>query len=88
MTAPRSSWATDPMPDELDRRRNLGTGSHDDPLEIKERESVVAAALAELNSDQRAALVLVCASGTGRSRRARGRARLVPLLTDLERAGE
>lgn len=97
------SRATEPMPDELDRRRNLSTGSHDDPLEIKERESVVAAALAELNADQRAALVLVdmqgysveeaaqilvCAPGTVKSRCARGRARLVPLLADLERAGE
>ncbi len=97
------SRATEPMPDELDRRRNLSTGSHDDPLEIKERESVVAAALAELNADQRAALVLVdmqgysveeaaqilvCAPGTVKSRCARGRARLVPLLADLDRAGE
>lgn len=97
------SRATEPMPDELDRRRNLSTGSYDDPLEIKERESVVAAALAELNADQRAALVLVdmqgysveeaaqilvCAPGTVKSRCARGRARLVPLLADLERAGE
>ena len=99
----RTAQDLDPSDVELDRRRNLSTRSHDDPLEIKDRESVVAAALAELNSDQRAALVLVdmqghaveeaaqilvCAPGTVKSRCARGRARLVPLLADLERAGE
>jgi RNA polymerase sigma-70 factor, ECF subfamily len=70
-----------------------------DPVEIKEQRSVVAAALGTLNPDQRAALVLVdmegysveeaaqilgCAPGTIKSRCARGRARLLPLLSHLK----
>jgi RNA polymerase sigma-70 factor (ECF subfamily) len=70
-----------------------------DPVEIKEQRSVVAAALGALNADQRAALVLVdmegysveeaaeilgCPPGTIKSRCARGRARLLPLLIRLE----
>jgi len=70
----------------------------EDPVETGQQRVDVAAALARLNPDERAALVLVdmqgysmaeaavisrCAPGTVKSRCARGRARLVPLLTDL-----
>ena len=87
--------AAEPMPDDLDRAAEFGTTAGGDPLEAREQRSVVAAALAQLNPDQRAALVLVdmegysveeaarmlgCAPGTIKSRCARGRARLVPLL--------
>jgi RNA polymerase sigma-70 factor (ECF subfamily) len=63
----------------------------------------VGAALARLNPDQRAALVLVdmegysveeaavilgCAPGTVKSRCARGRAKLVPMLAHLTEAEE
>ena len=72
-----------------------------DELEIKEQQAQVAAALGKLNADQRAALVLVdmegysvqeaaqmlgCAPGTIKSRCARGRARLMPLLAHLRGA--
>jgi RNA polymerase sigma-70 factor, ECF subfamily len=71
-----------------------------DPGEIKEQRSLVAAALDTLNADQRAALMLVemegypvedaeilgCARRTVKSRCARGRARLLPLLSHLKQA--
>ncbi len=97
------SRAADPLPDDLDRVGDLATTGGADPLEAREQQSVVAAALAQLNPDQRAALVLVdmegysveeaaailgCAPGTIKSRCARGRARLVPLLADLERTDD
>ncbi len=93
--------ATEPLPDDLDRHRDLASTGEPDPLETRERASVVSTALAQLNPDQRAALVLVdmqgysveeaaqilgCAVGTVKSRCARGRARLVPLLSGLDRA--
>ena len=71
-------------------------------MEIKEQRGAVAAALGALNPDQRAALVLVdmegysveeaaqilgCAPGTVKSRCARGRARLLPLLIHLKSGG-
>jgi RNA polymerase sigma-70 factor (ECF subfamily) len=89
---------TEPLPENLDRWRRLGSTMTKDPVEIKEQRSVVAAALGTLNADQRAALVLVdmegysvdeaaqilsCAPGTVKSRCARGRARLLPLLRHL-----
>ncbi len=89
---------TKPLPENLDRSRKMGVITKD-PVEIKEQRSVVAAALGSLNADQRAALVLVdmegysveeaaqilgCAPGTVKSRCARGRARLVPLLSHLK----
>ena len=67
-------------------------------MEEREQHDAVVAALGTLNPDQRAALVLVdmqgysvdeaarvlgCAPGTVKSRCARGRARLVPLLGHL-----
>jgi RNA polymerase sigma-70 factor, ECF subfamily len=69
-----------------------------DAVEIKEQRSRVAAALDTLNADQRAALMLVemegypvedaeilgCARRTVKSRCARGRARLLPLLSHLK----
>jgi RNA polymerase sigma-70 factor, ECF subfamily len=69
-----------------------------DPVEARETALEVAAALARLPAEQRAALVLVdmegysvaevaailgCAEGTVKSRCARGRARLLPLLGHL-----
>lgn len=95
--------ATEPFPDDLDRAGQLGTQTQDDPLELKEQRSDLAAALHHLNADQRAALVLVdmegysveeaaailgCAVGTIKSRCSRGRARLVPLLRHLRLADE
>jgi RNA polymerase sigma-70 factor (ECF subfamily) len=100
------SRAAEPLPEETDRRGRTSAENPNDPLELKERQRSVADALGHLNADQRAALVLVdmegysveeaaailgCATGTIKSRCARGRARLVPLLTDLRatnRAGE
>jgi RNA polymerase sigma-70 factor (ECF subfamily) len=91
--------AADPLPTDPDRAAELGTTADAlDPLEAKEQRAEVNAALARLNADQRAALVLVdmegysveetarilgCAVGTVKSRCARGRARLVPLLRHL-----
>lgn len=89
--------AADPLPEDLDRLPDLGV-IPDDPVLASQQRSDVLAALGELNPDQRAALVLVdmqgypveeaalilgCAPGTVKSRCARGRARLVPLLADL-----
>jgi len=89
----------DPLPEDLDRAGELGR-AEPDPLEAAERHDQVAAALGVLNPDQRAALVLVdmygypvdeaaailgCAAGTVKSRCARGRAKLVPLLAPLNR---
>jgi RNA polymerase sigma-70 factor (ECF subfamily) len=93
--------AVEPMPDDLDRRTDFATDAESDPLVVQEDRSVVARALAQLNADQRAALVLVdmegysvdeaagllgCAPGTIKSRCARGRAKLVPLLAHLRSA--
>lgn len=90
--------AADPLPDDLDRATRLGVLPERDAMEEQERHDAVVAALATLNPDQRAALVLVdmqgypveeaalilgCAPGTVKSRCARGRARLVPLLGHL-----
>ena len=92
------SRPSESLPDDPDRRPELSAPAIDDPIEAKEQESMVAAALATLNPDQRAALVLVdmegypvdeaaqllgCAPGTVKSRCARGRARLLPLLVGL-----
>ena len=85
-------------PENIDRSRKMGLITKD-PVEIKEQRSV-AAALGTLNADQRAALVLVdmegysveeaaqilgCAPGMVK-RCFRGRARLLPLLSDLQQA--
>lgn len=88
----------DPLPEDPDRAVELGIIPESDDLEIKERRADVANALAQINADQRAALVLVdmegysveeaarilgCATGTIKSRCSRGRAKLVPLLSHL-----
>ncbi len=86
---------SEPLPEDADRVGELATVTGPDPIERREDQSVVAAALATLNPDQRAALVLVdmegysveeaagmlgCPVGTVKSRCARGRAKLLPLL--------
>jgi len=93
------SGETEPFPEDLDRWSRMGTTLIKDPVEMKEQRGIVAAALGVLNADQRAALVLVdmegysleeaarilgCAPGTVKSRCARGRARLLPLLSHLK----
>ena len=91
------SRAAEPLPEDLDRAPQLGVVAGD-PIEAEQQRVDVTAALGRLNPDQRAALVLVdmqgysveeaatilhCAPGTVKSRCARGRAKLVPLLADL-----
>lgn len=92
---------TEPLPDEEDRLPGgMAPVATDDPAEVSERRADVMAALATLNDEQRAALVLVdmegysvddaaailgCAPGTVKSRCSRGRAKLVPLLTQYRR---
>jgi RNA polymerase sigma factor (sigma-70 family) len=92
---------TEPLPSQEDRMAELGIAPEADPAEVLEARSTVLEALEHLKPEQRAAIVLVdmegysvqeaasileCAEGTVKSRCARGRARLVPLLTAL-RAG-
>lgn len=99
----RKAKATEPIPDGEDRMAALGTDREDDAAEVSERRADIFAALATLNEDQRAALVLVdmegysveeaaeilgCAPGTVKSRCSRGRIRLVPLLTQYRRNPE
>ena len=90
--------AADALPEDLDRVPLLGVEPPADPVEAAEQRDQVLAALGRLNPDQRAALVLVdmegysveetatilgCAPGTVKSRCARGRAKLAPLLKEL-----
>jgi RNA polymerase sigma-70 factor (ECF subfamily) len=98
----RKARPTDPLPEEEDRVGALADAtSAGDPAEAGERRADVLSALAELNEDQRTAVVLVdmegysidevaelmdCAPGTVKSRCARGRARLVPLLSQYRSA--
>lgn len=92
----RKARPTEPLPDQEDRAVELTVKAAEDPAEVSERRTDVMAALALLSGDQRAALVLVdmegysvdeaakildCPAGTVKSRCSRGRARLVPLLT-------
>jgi RNA polymerase sigma factor (sigma-70 family) len=91
----RQVRAADPLPEEEDRAAELAGPVEEDPAEIRERQVDVLNALKQLNPDQRSALVLVdmegysieeaaailgCAPGTVKSRCARGRAKLLPLL--------
>lgn len=92
---------TDPLPDSTDRSVHLaGTGP--DPADSVATRLDVEAALATLPAEQRAALVLVdmegvpvtevaemlgCAVGTVKSRCARARAKLLPLLMPQQREG-
>ncbi|QGN35706.1 RNA polymerase sigma factor SigM [Microlunatus sp. Gsoil 973] len=91
--------ATEPLPVDSDRAEELAAEAGSvDPVVANEERADIASALQQLNPDQRAALVLVdmegysveeaarmlgCAVGTVKSRCARGRARLVPLLKHL-----
>jgi RNA polymerase sigma-70 factor, ECF subfamily len=90
--------AADALPEDLDRSPQLAVDEPTDPVEAAEQRDQVIAALDRLNVDQRAALVLVdmqgysveeaatilgCAPGTVKSRCARGRAKLAPLLEPL-----
>ncbi|CAI9403842.1 RNA polymerase sigma factor SigM [Aestuariimicrobium sp. T2.26MG-19.2B] len=95
--------ATQPMPDNPDHDPTLAVaGDLQDEFSDKETAADVARALASINADQRAALVLVdmqgysvdeaaamlgCAPGTVKSRCSRGRARLAPLLAHLREDG-
>jgi RNA polymerase sigma-70 factor (ECF subfamily) len=97
----RTSKATSPLPETEDRIPELAhRGRADDPAEVSERRADVLAALNQLTPEQRSALVLVdmegysveeaaqildCAPGTVKSRCSRGRARLVPLLSQYRR---
>ena len=90
---------TEPLPEDPDRAEALAAENDPtDPVLANEERADIASALQQLNADQRAALVLVdmegysveeaarmlgCAVGTVKSRCARGRARLVPLLKHL-----
>lgn len=90
------SRPTDPFPEDEDRLAALAdTRVPHDPVGASERRTDVMNALDQLTEEQRTALVLVdmegysveevaamvdCAPGTVKSRCARGRARLVPLL--------
>jgi RNA polymerase sigma-70 factor (ECF subfamily) len=85
----------DPLPEDEDRAAELAGPVEEDAAEVRERRLDVLNALKQINVDQRSALVLVdmegysieeaaailgCAPGTVKSRCARGRARLLPLL--------
>ncbi len=93
----RAVRAADPLPED-DRAAELAADRPPDPAEMHEQRIDIMTALQTLNPDQRAAIVLVdmegysveeaaaildCAPGTIKSRCARGRAKLVPLLTHL-----
>jgi RNA polymerase sigma-70 factor, ECF subfamily len=90
--------AAEALPDDPDRSAELGVEEPVDPVEAQQQRDQIFDALGRLNPDQRAALVLVdmqgysvdeaatilgCAPGTVKSRCARGRARLAPLLAGL-----
>ncbi|HZA04298.1 MAG TPA: RNA polymerase sigma factor SigM [Propionibacteriaceae bacterium] len=90
--------AADALPEDLDRSSRLGVDQPVDPMELADQRDQVTAALDRLNADQRAALVLVdiqgysveeaatilgCAPGTVKSRCARGRAKLAPILAAM-----
>ena len=91
----------DALPDDLDHLAELGTAPQVDPVLEREERIDVASALGTLTAEQRAAIVLVdmegysvdeaatlldCPPGTVKSRCARGRARLLPLLAHLRAA--
>jgi RNA polymerase sigma-70 factor (ECF subfamily) len=95
----RKARPTQPLPDR--EEADLGEPAGD-PAESTERRSLIMAALAQLSEDHRRAVVLVdmegysvdeaahllgCPVGTVKSRCARGRARLVPLLRELRAHG-
>jgi RNA polymerase sigma-70 factor, ECF subfamily len=90
--------AADPLPDHVEEAGELAGPEQPDVAERLAERTAVLAALRTLPEEQRQALVLVdmegysvaevasllgCAQGTVKSRCARGRARLVPLLAPL-----
>lgn len=93
---------TEAMPEDLDRDPSLASNeSHDERIEQLETRQGVLDALTQISADQRAAIVLVdmqgysveeaatmlgCPTGTIKSRCARGRAKLAPLLQHLREA--
>jgi RNA polymerase sigma-70 factor, ECF subfamily len=94
----RKARPAEPLPDDVDRMEELGETLDEDPAAAIEQRSAVLRALRTLPEPQRAALVLVdmegypveeaarilgCAVGTIKSRCARGRAKLLPLLRHL-----
>jgi RNA polymerase sigma-70 factor (ECF subfamily) len=94
----------DPLPDDLETRLRTPSSVDPAAVAVAdERRDLVLAALSQLPAEQRAALVLVdmegypvadvavmldCAVGTVKSRCARGRARLAPLLGVLREGGD
>jgi RNA polymerase sigma factor (sigma-70 family) len=97
----RKTRPTEPLPDDEDRMEALGEQPDHDPAATVEERSAVLHALRTLPEPQRSAIVLVdmegysveeaarilgCAVGTIKSRCARGRAKLLPLLRHLRRA--
>lgn len=91
--------AADPLPEDPDRAAEMSVADNVDQIEVKERRADVTRALNQINADQRSALVLVdmegysveeaaqilgCATGTIKSRCARGRSKLLPLLEHLK----
>jgi RNA polymerase sigma-70 factor (ECF subfamily) len=95
--------AAESLPEDPDRSAELGVEEPADPVEAQQQRDQILDALGQLNPDQRAALVLVdmqgysvdeaatilgCAPGTVKSRCARGRARLAPLLAGLREPDE
>ncbi|WP_020574633.1 RNA polymerase sigma factor SigM [Actinopolymorpha alba] len=96
----RTVRAAEPLPED-DRAAELAAVRPPDPAEAQELRIDIMTALDTLNADQRAAIVLVdmegysveeaaqildCAPGTIKSRCARGRAKLAPLLVHLRSA--
>lgn len=94
----RKARPADALPDDPDFHPALATSAAADPAAQREQRIDVLAALRMLSPEQRAALVLVdmegysvdeaaelldCPAGTVKSRCARGRARLLPLLSHL-----
>jgi RNA polymerase sigma-70 factor (ECF subfamily) len=98
----RKTRPTTPLPEHEEHARVLGEAPLPDVAEQAERRSLVLSALAELSPDHRRAVVLVdmegysveeaaellgCPAGTVKSRCARARAKLVPLLRELRAEG-
>jgi len=94
----RKARPAEPLPEDEDRMEELGETLEEDPAAALEERSAVLQALRTLPEPQRAAIVLVdmegypveeaarildCAVGTIKSRCARGRAKLLPLLRHL-----
>ncbi len=94
----RKARPAEPLPEHEERLKSLGSPAPVDPAERTETRTLVLHALRQLSPEQRNAVVLVdmegysvdeaarvlsCPTGTVKSRCARARARLLPLLADL-----